>query len=186
MKIYTRTGDEGETGLFGGGRVSKGHARVEAYGTVDELNAALGVAVESVATDEIRSNLRKVQNDLFSVGTFLATPGAEDGSARPSVPALPDERIREMEGWIDDASAETPQLRDFILPGGTDGAAALHLARTICRRAERAVVRLAEGQPVHPLVLSYLNRLSDLLFSYARLENWRNEVPDIIWEKGDD
>jgi cob(I)alamin adenosyltransferase len=139
-----------------------------------------------VATDEIRSNLRKVQNDLFSVGAFLATPGAEDGSARPSVPALPEERIREMEGWIDDASTETPQLRDFILPGGTDGAAALHLARTICRRAERAVVRLAEGQPAHPLVLSYLNRLSDLLFSYARLENWRNEVPDIIWEKGDD
>jgi cob(I)alamin adenosyltransferase len=185
MKIYTRTGDEGETGLFGGGRVSKGHVRVEAYGTVDELNAALGVAVEWVVTGEIRAGLRKVQNDLFSFGAFLATPGAEDGSARPSVPPLPQKRVQEMEDWIDSASKEPPELRNFILPGGTKGAAALHLARTICRRAERAVVRLAEDHEAHPVVLSYLNRLSDLLFAYARLENWRNEVPDILWEKDD-
>jgi cob(I)alamin adenosyltransferase len=186
MKIYTRTGDEGETGLLGGGRVSKADVRVEAYGTVDELNAALGVAREAVSDEAIRQRLRQVQNDLFSLGAFLATPGANDGSARPSAPPLPGPRVREMEEWIDDASSETPELKSFILPGGTGGAAALHLARTICRRAERAVVRLAEHQEVHPLVLRFLNRLSDLLFAFARLENWRNEVPDSIWEKGGD
>jgi cob(I)alamin adenosyltransferase len=183
MKIYTRTGDQGETGLFGGGRVSKAHTRVAAYGTVDELNAALGVAVESVASEEISCSLKKVQNDLFSLGAFLATPGAEDGSARATIPDLPGDRVKEMEVWIDRASTETPELRNFILPGGTQGAAALHLARTVCRRAERSVVRLAEHQQVDPLVLAYLNRLSDLLFAYARLENHRNGVPDIVWEK---
>ncbi|MGD2121422.1 MAG: cob(I)yrinic acid a,c-diamide adenosyltransferase [Gemmatimonadota bacterium] len=183
MKIYTRTGDAGETGLFGGERVSKGHLRVEAYGTVDELNAALGVAIEAVVANEIRVGLRKVQNDLFSLGAFLATPGAEDGSARPSVPPLPESRVQEMESWIDKATGETPELRSFILPGGTGGAATLHLARTVCRRAERTVVRFAEHQDVHPLLLRYLNRLSDLLFAFARLENCRNDIPDSIWEK---
>ena len=186
MKIYTRTGDEGETGLFGGERVSKAHLRVEAYGTLDELNAALGFAAQSVMTAEVRAGLRQIQNDLFSLGAFLATPGAEDGSARPSVPPLPEPRVEEMEGWIDRASAETPDLKDFILPGGTSGAAVLHVSRTICRRAERTVVRFAERQEVHPLVLRYLNRLSDLLFAFARLENWRNDVPDSIWEKEED
>jgi cob(I)alamin adenosyltransferase len=183
VKIYTRKGDGGETGLFGGGRVPKAHVRVEAYGDVDELNAALGMAVSAVADEEIRSKLSRIQNDLFSLGSSLATPGSEDGSARAATPPLPAGRVQEMEGWIDAASDETPPLRSFILPVGTDGAAALHLARTICRRAERAVVRLTLQERADPIVLTYLNRLSDLLFSLARLENHRAGVPDTPWQK---
>jgi cob(I)alamin adenosyltransferase len=183
VKIYTRRGDGGETGLFGGGRVPKAHVRVEAYGDVDELNAALGMAVSAVADGEIRSKLSRIQNDLFSLGSSLATPGVEDGSARPATPPLPVERVQEMEDWIDAASDETPALRSFILPGGTNGAAALHVARTICRRAERAVVRLTLQDSADPMVLTYLNRLSDLLFALARQENHRAGVPDTLWEK---
>jgi cob(I)alamin adenosyltransferase len=186
VKIYTRKGDGGQTGLLGGGRVPKAHLRVEAYGDVDELNAALGIAVAAVADEEIRTRLALVQNDLFSLGSSLATPGAEDGSARPATPALPAARVQEMEAWIDAASDETPPLRSFILPGGTAGAAALHLARTVCRRAERAVVRLTLQEPVDPVVLRYLNRLSDLLFALARLENHRAGVGDILWNKKGD
>jgi cob(I)alamin adenosyltransferase len=183
VKIYTRKGDGGETGLFGGGRVPKAHVRVDACGDVDELNAALGVARAVVADEEIRTRLSRIQNDLFSLGASLATPGAEDGSARPSTPPLPTARVQEMEGWIDAASGETPPLRNFILPGGSEGAATLHLARTICRRAERAVVRLSLREAADPVVLQYLNRLSDLLFALARLENHRAGVPDVVWNK---
>lgn len=183
MKIYTRSGDEGETGLIGGGRVSKSHIRVEAYGAVDELNAALGVAVAAVADEEIQANLERVQQDLFSLGSSLATPGAEDGSVKAVTPSLPLSRIQEMEGWIDGASDETPPLRSFIIPGGSEGASALHLARTVCRRAERAVVRLAGEEPTNAEVVRYLNRLSDLLFALARLENHRAGVPDVLWQK---
>ena len=183
MKIYTRTGDDGETGLFGGGRVTKAHPRVEAYGAVDELNAGLGQCVEAVTDPEIRSWLGRVQKDLFHLGASLATPGAEEGSARPSLPSLPVERIGEMEGWIDLATEEAPELRRFILPGGTRGAAALHLARTICRRAERSVVRLADvpDEPVSPEAVIYLNRLSDLLFVLARSANSHAGVGDVPW-----
>jgi cob(I)alamin adenosyltransferase len=183
MKIYTRTGDEGETGLFGGGRVAKSHRRVDAYGTVDELSAALGIAAGSLAQEEIREKVVSLQLDLFIVGSSLATPGAEDGSARVSLPGLPEGRIREMEGWIDQASEETPALQTFILPGGSPGASALHLARTVCRRAERAVVRLAGEEGVDPMMVRYLNRLSDLLFALARLENHRLGIPDTPWQK---
>ncbi len=183
MKIYTRKGDGGETGFFGGGRVPKAHVRVEAYGDVDELNAALGMALSAVADQESQGRLFRIQNDLFALGASLATPEAEDGSARPATPPLPVTRIREMETWIDVASQETPPLRNFILPGGTKGAVALHLARTVCRRAERAVVRLMLQEAVEPAVLQYLNRLSDLLFALARLENHRAGVPDTLWEK---
>jgi cob(I)alamin adenosyltransferase len=116
MKIYTRTGDGGKTGLFGGERVSKGHVRVEAYGTVDELNATLGLCREAVAEDLVRSRLGRIQNDLFILGASLATPGAEAGTAKPSTPALPEGRIRELEESIDGATEETPELRNFILP----------------------------------------------------------------------
>ncbi len=183
MKIYTRSGDQGDTGLFGGGRVPKAHVRVEAYGAVDELNAALGVAVATVADEQIRKRLVRTQQDLFSLGASLATPGAESGTARPATPPIPENRIGEMEGWIDDATDETPPLRNFILPGGTAGAGSLHLARTVCRRAERAVVRLAREEAADPRVLTYLNRLSDLLFALARLENHRAGIPDVLWEK---
>ena len=183
MKIYTRTGDGGETGLFGGGRVSKDHVRVEAYGVVDELNAGLGLCVEAVADQEIRNWLSWIQNDLFSLGSSLSAPRGEDGRVRPELPPLPVERLEEMETWIDLATEEAPELRSFILPGGTRGAASLHLARTICRRAERAVVRLNRDGESDPLVIKYLNRLSDLLFALARLENVRKGVSDVVWDK---
>ena len=183
MKIYTRSGDEGDTGLFGGGRVPKSHIRVEAYGTVDELNASLGVAAVAVADEEIRSKLGRVQQDLFNLGSSLATPGAEDGSTKVVIPRLPLSRIQEMEGWIDSSIEETPPLTNFIIPGGSEGAAALHLARTVCRRAERAVVRLAGEEATDPGVVRYLNRLSDLLFVLARLENHRAGVPDLLWQR---
>ena len=183
MKIYTRTGDEGVTGLFGGERVSKAHLRVEAYGAVDELNAVLGLSVEAVRDEELRGWLGRIQQDLFSLGASLATPGADTGTARPVTPPLPASRVEEMEGWIDEAMGETPELKSFILPGGTPGAAALHMARTICRRAERDVVRLAGEESVDAFILTYLNRLSDLLFALARLENHRAGVPDVLWEK---
>ena len=184
MKIYTRGGDEGETGLFGGGRVPKSHVRVEAFGTVDELNASLGVAESAVADEWIRERLRQLQHDLFNLGSSLASPGAGDGSARPTTPSLPNQRVSEMEGWIDAATEETPPLRAFILPGGSPGASALHLARTVCRRAERAVVRLYLEEPMEAGVIQYLNRVSDLLFALARMENLRAGVPDVLWEQG--
>jgi len=185
MKIYTRTGDDGETGLFGGERVGKAHLRVEAYGTVDELNACLGVCVASVEDEEIRSRLEILQHDLFRLGSSLATPGSESGTARPTIPPLPDARITEMEEWIDAATDETERLRSFIVPGGSEGAAFLHLARTVCRRAERRVAGLGETDAVDPAVLKYLNRLSDLLFSLARLENHRLGVDDVVWDAGE-
>jgi cob(I)alamin adenosyltransferase len=183
MKIYTRTGDEGETALFGGGRVSKDHARVTAYGTVDELNAVVGWAVTVVADPEIGARLSSLQHDLFAVGAELATPRRADGSRHPHVPPFPSARIAEMEGWMDEADADLPTLSEFVLPGGTPGAAALHLARTVCRRAERAVVRLMADDHVAGDVVPYLNRLSDLCFTLARLENHRAGVPDVTWQK---
>ena len=184
MKIYTRKGDEGETGLFGGRRVPKSHIRVEAYGAVDELNAALGMAVSTVDEADIQGELVRVQQDLFSLGASLATPGAEDGSADSPTPPFPLSRIEEMEKWIDAATEETLPLKNFILPGGSPGAAVLHLARTLCRRAERAAVRLGEEEAMNRDVVRYLNRLSDLLFVQARLENHRIGVSDVLWEKG--
>jgi len=183
MKIYTRSGDQGETGLFGGGRVSKSNVRVEAYGAVDELNASLGMALALDLDEEIASHLTPVQHDLFSIGASLATPGAEDRSARAVTPPLPLGRIQEMEGWIDASTRETPPLRSFILPGGTREAAALHLARTVCRRAERAVVRLGQAESIDGEVVRYLNRLSDLLFVHARLQNHRKGAAEVVWRK---
>ncbi len=183
MKIYTRTGDRGQTSLFGGGRVPKNHIRVEAYGSVDELNATLGMAVSVMMDSEMKEHLIQVQQDLFNLGASLATPGAEDGSATPSIPPLPLSRIEQMEAWIDAAAGETPELKSFVLPGGTQGGAALHMARTQCRRAERVAVRLAEEEAVAPGLIPYLNRLSDLLFAFARLENFRAGESDVLWQK---
>ena len=183
MKIYTRTGDDGSTGLFGGGRVSKAALRVEAYGTVDELNAVLGWSACQVSDDAIRSRIELMQHDLFALGTDLATPPPEEGRRRPVTPALPTARVREMEEWIDEAADELPELRAFILPGGTPGAAALHVARTVCRRAERAVVALAAEEPVDPAGVHYLNRAADLLFMFARIENHRSGAADVEWRQ---
>ncbi len=184
MKIYTRTGDAGDTMLFGGGRVSKDHPRVAAYGAVDELNAALGWAASQLGDDEIQDRIASLQHDLFTIGAALAAAPREDGGRHPHLPPLPVERVEAMEGWMDEASAELPELREFVLPGGTPGAAALHQARTICRRAERKVVHLAILEAVEEDILIYLNRLSDLLFSMARLENHRAGRPDVTWKKG--
>jgi cob(I)alamin adenosyltransferase len=183
MKIYTRTGDTGDTALFGGGRVSKDHYRVTAYGTVDELNAHVGWAVATVADDQIRERLELLQHDLFAIGGTLASVPREDGQPHPHLPPLPRDRVADMEAWIDSGTEELDPLTQFILPGGTPGAASLHVARTLCRRAERTVVHLATLEPVEEAVVIYLNRLSDLLFVLARLENHRAGVPDVNWRK---
>lgn len=181
-RIYTRTGDKGETGLFGGGRVHKSHPRVGAYGAVDELNAAIGLALASLSDPGITERLAIVQADLFAIGSHLATPRRLDGTVHPYLPALPAGRAAEFEAWIDEADAELPELKAFILPGGKPGAAALHFARTVCRRAEREVVALDQVDEVDPEIVVYLNRLSDLLFQYARLANHRAGVGDTVWK----
>ncbi len=181
MKIYTKTGDDGQTGLYGGGRVSKDDARIEAYGTVDELNALLGMARTEPLPSQIDQLLRQIQNALFDVGAELAT---RDPAARRTT-TLGDRQIEALEKSIDDFEATLAPLRQFILPGGTSGAAALHLARTVCRRAERRVVSLAAvpHEHVSAALMVYLNRLSDLLFVLARATNNAEGVPDIPWQK---
>jgi cob(I)alamin adenosyltransferase len=183
MKVYTRGGDGGETSLFGGGRVGKGHARVEALGDVDELNASLGWAINEIDEPETRSRLESIQHDLFAIGAELATPPARAGRAKPETPRLPEGHVTLLERWIDEVQEGLPPLTAFVLPGGARGAAALHLARTVCRRAERAVVRLGESEAVDMTVVPYLNRLSDLLFVLARGENQRAGAGDVEWVK---
>jgi len=182
FRIYTRTGDSGETGLFGGGRTSKASPRVEAYGEVDELNAALGVALRQLADDEVRRRVASAQPDLFVIGAHLATPPPRPRRRRPALPDLPEGRIEELERWMDEAEDAMPALSAFILPGGSPGGAALHFARAVCRRAERRVAALHELEPIAPWILAYLNRLSDLLFDLARLENHRAGVEETVWK----
>lgn len=181
MRIYTRTGDTGETGLFGGGRVAKDHARVAAYGDVDELNSALGVARATEPAAMCDPELEAIQRDLFSIGGQLATPDPEKVRAALEKAMLSTSRIQELESAIDAAEAELPPLRAFVLPAGTPKAAALHLARTVCRRAERSVVTLARSEEVPELFLIYLNRLSDYLFTLARLANFRAGRGEVPW-----
>ena len=181
MKIYTRTGDQGDTGLFGGGRVPKDHQRVAAYGEVDELNSTLGVVRAAAAERFFDELLQSVQRDLFSIGGHLATPDPERVRKTLEKASLSADRVREFEQIMDQAETELPPLRAFVLPAGTSVAAALHLARTVCRRAERSVVHLAHSEPVPELFLVYLNRLSDLLFTLARLANIRAGVSDATW-----
>lgn len=181
MKIYTRTGDEGDTGLFGGGRVPKDHPRVAAYGDVDELNAVLGVARATAPGADSDTLLEQVQRDLFSIGGYLATPDPSRVAAALAKAELPATRIQEFERAIDAADAELPPLKAFVLPAGTPHAAALHHARTVCRRAERSVVHLAHESEVPGLFIIYLNRLSDLLFTLARLANHREGAGDVTW-----
>ena len=182
MRIYTRGGDSGDTALFGGVRVGKDHPRVAAYGAVDELNSVLGWALTQVSAGTTVERLGRIQHDLFALGSDLATPTPAEGRERPDTPPLPGGRILEMERWMDEAEGDLPPLRRFVLPGGAPGAAALHVARSVCRRAERAVVSLAASESVDSVVLTYLNRLSDLLFVFARLENARTAKGDVLWD----
>src|SRR3712207_848811 len=156
LKIYTKTGDRGDTGLFGGGRVSKDHPRVEAYGDVDELNAALGLARAIELMPRIDEVLAPVQQDLFAIGALLATPDHDRMREQLQKARIDEDRIAQLEGAIDACEAELEPLRTFILPGGTPKAAALHVARTVCRRAERRVVTLAQAVPLPQLVVMYL------------------------------
>jgi cob(I)alamin adenosyltransferase len=181
MRIYTRTGDTGETGLFGGGRVAKDDPRVAAYGDVDELNSALGVVRAAEPSGLFDAELEAIQRDLFAIGGHLATPDPEKVRAALERASLSPTRIQDFEAAIDTADTELPPLRAFVLPAGTAKAAALHLARTVCRRAERSVVSLAREHPVPELFLVYLNRLSDYLFTLARLANVRDGRGDVIW-----
>ena len=178
MKLYTKTGDDGTTGLFGGGRVKKASARVEAYGTVDETNAVIGIARAAKLDPVIDAVLEKVQEDLFTLGAELASvPGRE---SKLSMALLADGDIERIERAIDEADGACEPLKTFVLPGGSPQAAALHLARTIARRAERATLSIDDG-PVRREVLVYLNRLSDLLFALARRANVVAGVHDVPW-----
>jgi cob(I)alamin adenosyltransferase len=181
MKIYTKTGDGGETALFGGGRVAKDHPRVAAYGDVDELNSVIGVIRATEPAALFDPLLESIQRDLFSIGGHLATPDPERVTKALEKATLSPERVSEFERAMDEADRELPPLRAFVLPAGTPKASALHLARTTCRRAERSVVHLAQSDEVPALFLIYLNRLSDLLFTLARLANHRAGVGDVTW-----
>jgi cob(I)alamin adenosyltransferase len=179
MKLYTKTGDDGTTGLFGGGRVPKASVRVDAYGTVDETNAAIGVARATRLDAAIDAVLERVQEDLFTLGAELAcVPGKE---AKLPAPPLAEPDIARLEAAIDAADAACPPLSSFVLPGGSPQAAALHVARTVCRRAERAVLSLDDA-PARREIVVYLNRLSDLLFVQARQANVVAGVADVPWQ----
>jgi cob(I)alamin adenosyltransferase len=180
-RIYTRTGDAGDTSLFGGGRVTKNHQRVAAYGNIDELNSILGVARTAAPADFFDALLKNIQRDLFSIGGHLATPDPDKVRKALEKAELSSTRVAEFEATIDAADQELVPLKAFVLPGGTEKAARLHVARAVCRRAERSVVALAREESVPPLFLVYLNRLSDLLFTLARVANHRAGVGDVTW-----
>jgi cob(I)alamin adenosyltransferase len=181
MKIYTRTGDQGSTGLFGGGRVLKDDIRVEAYGDVDELNAVIGMARSVEMMPRIDEVLVPIQRDLFAIGALLATPDRDKMAQHLEKARIDEARIAELERAIDQGDAELEPLKAFIIPGGTPKAAALHVARTVCRRAERHVVRLQQQVELPPLAVIYLNRLSDLLFTLARVANCRAGAGEVTW-----
>ena len=180
-KIYTKTGDTGDTGLFGGGRVAKDHPRVEAYGDIDELNAVLGMARAVELMPRVDEVLVPIQRDLFAIGALLATPHRDKMREQLAKARIDEERIAQLERAIDDCDEELEPLKSFIVPGGTPKAAALHVARTVCRRAERNVVRLRREEDIPQLVVIYRNRLSDLLFVLARVANRRAGAGEVTW-----
>ena len=179
MKIYTKTGDAGDTGLFGGARVSKASARVETYGEVDELNSLIGLVLSEPFDDSLSALLTNVQSRLFDLGAELAT--APDSKVALGIPLLDDAEVTVLEQAIDRFEAELQPLKTFVLPGGTRAASYLHVARTVCRRAERRLVALAAEETVRPVLVRYLNRLSDALFVFARLANHRAGIHDVPW-----
>jgi cob(I)alamin adenosyltransferase len=176
MKLYTKRGDDGHTDLFGGRRISKHDLRVCAYGDVDEANAAIGLTIARCDDKQTCEMLRQIQSDLFTLGTELATPDAESAQT-----TISDDHVAQLERWIDESVKEPPELRNFILPGGSETAASLQLARTVIRRAERSIVALAECADVRGPAIAYVNRLSDLVFALARRANHRAGVGDIPW-----
>jgi cob(I)alamin adenosyltransferase len=178
-KVYTRTGDDGTTGLGGGQRVRKDSPRIEAYGTVDELSSAIGVALAFGLHPRLAEALARIQNDLFNLGSDLCI--LEEDKAKMPVPVIEGRHVDALERLMDDLSTELSPLENFVLPGGSPGAAQLHVARTVCRRAERLAIALARLEPVGPLVVKYLNRLSDALFVMARYENHKRGIPDVLW-----
>jgi cob(I)alamin adenosyltransferase len=184
MKLYTRSGDDGTTGLFSGARVSKNHPRIEAYGTVDEFNACLGVAIAACGgrPEElaIKTILDQVQSRLFDIGADLATP--EGSSNESKIERITPGHIAEVEHWIDEIDSKNDPLATFIMPAGTELAARLHLARTVCRRAERLMVGLSHSEQVGEALIRYMNRLSDMLFAMARLVNKASGVRDVAWK----
>jgi cob(I)alamin adenosyltransferase len=179
VTIYTRTGDAGETGLLGGRRVSKADLRVDAYGEIDETSAAVGVALAAGVPPDVAAMLQQVQRDLFAIGGALADPDRR-AAGRAEKLAIGPSGVDRLERWIDQLDAEMPPLGHFVLPGGSAGGAALHQARTICRRAERRIVSLGPGE-TEPVLLAYVNRLSDFLFVAARAVNHRAGVAEPTW-----
>jgi len=179
-KVYTKTGDDGTTGLGGGQRVPKDSPRIEAYGTVDELASAIGVALATGLDPSLATALSGIQNELFHLGSDLCI--LEEDKARRPVPRIEERHVEALEKLMDRLSADLAPLENFILPGGSDGAAALHVARTVCRRAERLVVALSRQEPIGPWTVRYLNRLSDALFVMARCENKKRGVSDVLWD----
>lgn len=179
MKIYTKSGDAGKTALVGGKRVPKTDLRIEAYGTVDELNAHIGVCILHVKNPRLQEILSHLQNELFDVGSDLAT----EPDSEFKVKRLSDADITRIESWIDELDEALPSLRNFILPGGSEGAANLHICRTVCRRAERMCCNCQSSDiSINPNVIPYLNRLSDLFFVMARFENQHLSISDTIWK----
>lgn len=179
-KVYTRTGDDGTTALGGGQRVPKDSPRIDAYGTVDELNSQIGVARAQGLHRRLDRELARIQNDLFHLGSDLCI--LEEDKERFAVPQIEARHVEALEALMDELSKELSPLENFILPGGSPGAALLHVARTVCRRAERRVVALAREEPVGRYTVQYLNRLSDALFVMARYENRQRGVGDVLWD----
>jgi cob(I)alamin adenosyltransferase len=181
-RIYTKSGDKGQTSLGDGSRVPKTDCRIVAYGTVDELNSLIGVVVAAGPPEPVASGLKHIQNDLFDVGADLCVPATSGPDAEGRLRVAP-EQVTQLERWIDAATDQLQPLKSFVLPGGTTASAHLHLARTVCRRAEIKILLLAESTPINPQVTIYLNRLSDLLFVWARLCNDAGQS-DVLWVPG--
>lgn len=179
MSIYTKFGDKGKTSLYGGKTVSKASLRVNTYGTLDELNSYLGIILSQKLTKEIKKELVKIQNDLFEIGASLANPST---SKFEEMGKYLSKRTKDFENRIDNFSKKLPELENFILPGGSTSGSHLHYGRTLARRAERRVVELSEKEKVNPQTLIYLNRLSDLLFMYARFINKKEKKKEILWK----
>lgn len=181
-QLYTRTGDSGTTSLVGGERTKKNSSRLEAYGTIDELSSCLGVIASDPDCDsEVQGQLRDVQNELFNIGAYLATAVKEGDE--PRCASLNSDKLSQLEQWIDTLDEQTPKIRAFVLPGGSKLSAETHVARTVCRRAERRIFDLADTEYVDPNVTTYINRLSDYLFIAARYFNFIKGIEEVVWKK---